>query len=220
MFDNLLGNVNRFGFLALLIWSISESCSSCSAFQPTPDPPLLDSPTYSLATLNEDGTTNMNILTYATPSSIRPDRIWSLSLFRETLTHDNLVRNKKCVLQLLTEDHAELVTILGGFTGTEVDKEQSCAGLGFKWEDLGNESGLKVLPGCAHCLYMTNEGEMIEAGSHLLVPCCKVKQMYKGNTQSKHLMTGRLRELGIITELGRVAEDKRDQCKPTPRTKS
>ena len=49
-------------------------------------PPLLRSPTYSLATLNNDfgGSTNMNILTYATPVGVKPVRRWAVGLFRGT----------------------------------------------------------------------------------------------------------------------------------------
>ena len=48
----------------------------------TTAPPLLDVPTYSLATVSVDGRTAMNILTYATPVSATPERIWALSLFK------------------------------------------------------------------------------------------------------------------------------------------
>ena len=51
--------------------------------------PLLDVPVYSLATLNGDGSTNMNILTYASPMGIRPERLWQISLYRGTRTHAN-----------------------------------------------------------------------------------------------------------------------------------
>jgi hypothetical protein len=57
--------------LTLLAWMTAKV--AVHALQSTTTPPLLDVPTYSLATLNEDGSTNMNILTYATPVAIRPD---------------------------------------------------------------------------------------------------------------------------------------------------
>ena len=52
----------------------------------TTTPPLLDVPTYSLATTGPDGRTAMNILTYATPVSATPVRMWALSLFKGCLS--------------------------------------------------------------------------------------------------------------------------------------
>lgn len=195
-------------------------CGVTVAFQPTTDAPLLDSPTYSLATLNEDGSTNMNIVTYATPASIRPDRIWSLGVYKETLSYRNIARNKnnpRVVLQLLTEEQAELVVTLGGFSGSEVDKQKSCAEMGFEWQDLGDGTGIQVLPKCAHYLSMSVVEEMIDGGSHLIVPSCKVEGMYKGSEESKHLMTSKLRELGIVTALGRVSDERKEAASPVPR---
>ena len=46
----------------------------------------LSVPVYSLATANEDGSTNMNIVTYASPVSIEPDRLWMVSLYKVAST--------------------------------------------------------------------------------------------------------------------------------------
>lgn len=177
------------------------------AFELTTVPPLLDVPTYSLATFNEDGSTNMNIVTYATPVSIRPDRVWSIGIFKETLTQVNLRQNPTCVLQLLAEPQAELVRVLGGQSGGYVDKRKECAKLGFGWQELDNCP--QVLPGCASYLKMKIHGGMVDAGSHLIIPYCEIEGMYTEDDEDGtmgHLSTGRLRELGIITEQGRVAD--------------
>ena len=96
---------------------------------PTDVPPLFDVPVWSLATLNADGeTTNLNLLTYASPVSIRPDRQYALGLFKQTLTYENLARGdgQLFVLQLLTERHIPLVRILGGTSGRDGDKMRAC----------------------------------------------------------------------------------------------
>ena len=110
----------------------------------TTTPPLLDVPTYSLATTGPDGRTAMNILTYATPVSATPVRMWALSLFKGcfslihihastrnflkhvclvlcqptlrigTTTHANFLREKTGILQLLTPKHSGIVRCLGG----------------------------------------------------------------------------------------------------------
>ena len=197
--------LSHFFFVALLY--CIATVVVVDALQVTYDPPLLDVPTYSLATLNEDGSTNMNIVTYATPVSIRPDRVWTLGMFKDTLSQENIMRNPVCVLQLLRDQHADLVRSLGGNSGRDINKKEECAKLGFEWEELQNCNGLEVLPGCEIYLKLCVQGGCVDAGSHLIVPFCRVEKMYTDNDGSGagHLSTGRLRELGIITEQGRVA---------------
>ena len=193
----------------------------CEALQSAAAPPLLDVPTYSMATQNADGsTTNMNILTYATPVSIKPERVWTLGLFKGTLSEENFRRTRTCVLQFLTEEHAPIVKCLGGSSGNDVDKSAICSDLGFPWtecipasKDSNGESddSLQLLPGCSYYLKLTAVGDFVEAGCHVIAPYCRVDGMYvieNGNKPSPvQVSTGRLRELGIITAQGRVAED-------------
>jgi len=180
-----------------------------SSLQLTETPPLLDSPTFSLATRNEDGSTNMNILTYATPVSVRPTRVWCLGLFKDTLSYENFARTGTGILQLLQEDehHIAVVKVLGGTSGREVDKQAACAKLDCAWIDLDDDQ-TKVLPNCASYCRLSAIGELVDVGSHS-VAICQVDEMYASNSsgQKKHLSTAKLRELGIITEQGRVAKD-------------
>lgn len=182
--------------------------------QPTSTPPVLDVPVYSLATHNKDGTTNMNIVTYAGPVSVSPSRVWSLGIYRETLSEENLMRKPSGVLQLLTNDHSGLVKILGGNSGRDVDKKEACAKEGYDWIDCDYFDGLQVLPACASYLMFTIQGGVVDAGSHLIVPYCEIKSMYNAGDEvmssNDHLRTGRLRDLGIVTNLGRVADMQRD----------
>ncbi len=180
-----------------------------SGLQQTSNPPQLDVPTYSLATFNRDGTTNMNIITYATPVSSSPNRVWSLGVYRETLTEENLLRKPVAVLQLLTTEHVPLIDILGGKSGRDVNKKEACSKVGFTWLHCDEFQGLDVIPGCASYLFLTVQGGLLDAGSHLIVPFCQVESMYTSGddmTSSAHLKTSRLRDLGVITEQGRVAD--------------
>jgi flavin reductase (DIM6/NTAB) family NADH-FMN oxidoreductase RutF len=205
--------------LLILIFVLGLQAFSCVALKPliisattTPTAPLLDVPTYSMATCDTNGTTNMNILTYATPVCVRPDRVWALGLFKGTLSYENFLVTKSCVLQLLTEQHIPLVKLLGGSSGKEVDKQNACETLGFAWGKLpdGEQSASSdplVLSGCASYLKLTAIGDLVDCGSHCAA-LCKVECMYVSNKDAKssYVSTARLRELGIITEQGRVAE--------------
>jgi len=158
----------------------------------------------------------MNVLTYATPVSVRPERIWCLGLFKDTLSYENFARTGTGILQLLRDDdqHIALIKLLGGASGREVDKEAGCAALGSTWIDLDETQ--KVLPRCISYVRLSLIGELVDAGSHA-VAICQVDDMYDDapddvdgvhpQRQKPHLSTAKLRELGIITEQGRVAPD-------------
>ena len=207
--------------IALLSLLLNLQTSTCWALKTptisatsTTTPPLLDVPTYSMATCNAKGKTNMNILTYATPVCIRPDRVWSLGLYKETLSCENFLQKKSCILQLLTEQHIPLVKVLGGSSGKDRDKQEECQRLGFTWGHLpgvveGEESSTSapmVLPGCAYYLKLTAIGDPVDCGCHCSV-LCKVDAMFVSDpTKTSYVSTARLRDLGVITEQGRVAE--------------
>jgi flavin reductase (DIM6/NTAB) family NADH-FMN oxidoreductase RutF len=194
----------------LLLWCPSF-LTACHSFEITSTPPLLNVPTYSLATLSPDGReTGMNILTFATPVSVNPDRVWAIGLYKKTQAHEHFSVRKQGVLQLLTERHSKLVRLLGGSSGHNVDKQSECRQLGFEWVSLQPKKDAPlVLPGCAHYLSLKLQGELIDAGSHD-VAICRVDLMFVDDDEAKqggHLMTATLRDKGIITKQGRVAEE-------------
>jgi flavin reductase (DIM6/NTAB) family NADH-FMN oxidoreductase RutF len=178
-----------------------------SSLQSTTVPPLLDVPTYSLSTVDETGRTGMNILTYASPVSIHPKRIWCIGLFKGTVAYENFSKTGEGVLQLLAPEHSSIVKTLGGYSGRDINKEEECSRLGFKWFTC-DKSKSKLLPGCSYYLKlkMTQHG-MIDCGNHDVV-LCVVEDMFLPDDQhsSIHLKTAKLRDLGIITNQGKVAE--------------
>lgn len=151
----------------------------------------------------------MNILTYATPISIRPDRIWSLGLFKGTVAHENFANTGEGVLQLLSPNHAKVVKLLGGSSGRDVNKKEECEKLGMSWISSISGELPDLLPNCSHYLKISRVGDLIDCGSHDLA-ICKVESMFVPDDLDgvvpQNLNTGKLRELGIITEQGRVAE--------------
>lgn len=172
-------------------------------------PPVINVPVYSLATKDNNGKTGMNILTYATPVSIKPDRIWSLGLFKGTVAHENFSETRGGVLQLLTGRHSKVVKLLGGSSGRDVDKKQKCEKLGMKWVSIDKDIP-DLLPECAYYLKVSLVGDLIDCGSHELA-ICKIESMLVPSeadniSQEEHLSSAELRDLGIITKQGRVAD--------------
>lgn len=162
--------------------------------------PLLDGPVYSLATLDEQGDTNMNIVTYATPVGIRPERRWALSLYKDTMTRANFARRRRGVLQLLREEHAPLAYFLGGTSGVDGGKAVACFIAGFGWE--ASDWAERVLPRCAAYVSLEALGEPHDCGDHE-VYICRVADGVAG-FDTNHVTTGALRDLGLITAQGRA----------------
>ena len=167
--------------------------------------PLLSSPVYSLATLNGDDSTNMNICTYATPVGIRPQRRWTLSLYRGTRSHANFAARRRGVLQLLREAHAPATHALGGVSAARVgavDKAAACEALGLEWETCGDWDE-RVLPGCAAYLRLVAVDGSVDCGDHEVF-ICRVAGGF--GDAGNHLTTGELRRLGLITAKGAAVE--------------
>jgi flavin reductase (DIM6/NTAB) family NADH-FMN oxidoreductase RutF len=186
------------------------------ALQSTLILPLIDVPTYSLATLDEQGKTNMNIIMYVTPGSITPDRLWCVGVIKSSLTHINFISSKFGILQLLRPQQSSLVKLLGSSSGRDVDKQWECGKLGFEWQPLEDEIGADgdlplTLPGCAHYLLLRCI-EVVDGGSHDVF-IFKVEKMWtiygetrQDDNEDSYLSTRKLRQLGIITNQGHVTE--------------
>lgn len=177
-------------------------------------PPLLNVPVYALATGTvADGsssavTTNMSIVTYASPVSVHPERLWAIGLYKETFSYQLFAKSHRAVLQLLTPAHIPLIRLLGGSSGREVDKREQCRLLGFEWESFGEDQPM-VLPGCASyvSLELGKEGSCwTDGGSHQIALCRASDTFTDSTSSSTHLDTKTLRDLGIITDQGRVPD--------------
>jgi len=192
--------------MLVLLLSLSVSLVPLEA------PPVISTPVYSLATLNADGRTNMNILSYATPVGIAP-RMWAISLFRKTLSHANFKRDRTGVLQLLCEPHSPLMHTLGGTSGRDLDKAAACAAAGFAWRDDGppcdsdGAGGELLLPGCVTYMRLHQVGELLDAGEHD-VALCRVEAFAADDSPAPDaaLSTAALRDAGLITDKGRAVE--------------
>ena len=167
--------------------------------------PLLDVPVYSLATLNGDGSTNMNILTYASPMGIRPERLWQISLYRGTRTHANFAARRCGVLQLCRGEHAAVTHALGGVSSEKdagADKAAACAAAGLAWEPACAAWDELVLPRCAAYVKLEALPETTDCGDHEVFTCKVVGGFGDDDGSDAHLKTGELRRLGLISTKG------------------
>jgi len=93
----------------------------------------LNVPVWSLSTINEDNmSSNMNLVTYAYPVSIKPKIKWAISLYKGTLTHKNFKNNHLGVLQRLTTSHINAFDILGKRSGYTIDKIKELTDIGYE----------------------------------------------------------------------------------------
>ena len=166
-------------------------------------PPPLNTPVFSLATLDSAGRTNMNMLTYASPVGISPRR-WVISLFRKTETHTNFVERRTGVLQLLRPCHAPLTHTLGGCSSRDVDKAERCDALGFRWHKLDGHDEL-LLPQCAAYYRVTLDAELKNCGEHDAA-LCVLEGVYveEEGAALDALCSSQLRALGLISDAGRA----------------
>ncbi len=82
---------------------------------------IINSPVYSLATY-ANGKLNMNICTYVTAISMQPKQ-YAIAVYYDTQTLINLGNQSTCILQLLSQEQANLVRKLGKQSGTKIDKQ-------------------------------------------------------------------------------------------------
>ena len=126
--------------LLVLAHTISIVTSLKSNGSPIPPPPAVSVPVYSLSTAGTT-TSSMNIVTFATPVSIKP-KLYMISLYYGTKTRDVFVSDEKSqghgILQLLDQSHKSLVPLLGKRSGYEegYSKEQECRQAGFPWNTI------------------------------------------------------------------------------------
>lgn len=206
----MIAMVGKCACLLLLLSTIN--CNVAAFDLVTGGPPLLTTPVYSLATKAKTSTrTNMNLIMYATPLSIGPDRLWAIGLYKESYSYEIFKESGRGILQLLTPEHIPLVRLLGGTSGRNTDKEGECRNLDCGWQVLDKDQPL-ILPGCLSylCLVLQNDpqGEklLMDGGSHEIA-ICKVTDMFTdSDSMSAHLDTQTLRDLGIITKQGRIAD--------------
>ncbi|MEP0986610.1 flavin reductase [Ekhidna sp.] len=81
---------------------------------------IVNVPVYSLATYDR-GQVNMNICTYVTAVSMKP-KLFMVAIDYSTKTYENLKNGSQSVLQVLHQDHKQLINSLGKKSGKSFNK--------------------------------------------------------------------------------------------------
>jgi len=81
---------------------------------------IVDLPVYSLATYNDEQV-NMNVCTYVSAISMKP-KLFMIAVDYQTKTFENLNKTNQSVLQILHQDHAPLINLLGKKSGKQINK--------------------------------------------------------------------------------------------------
>lgn len=124
----------------------------------------VDLPVYSVSSRDgEDG--NMHVCTFVSGVSMSPKR-FMVALYKGTRTLELVERNPLFVLQLLAEDQARLVTLLGRRSGRDTDKLALLAkrGLTTRWK------GFTVLSEALAWMELRVIDRM-DAGDHVMTLC-------------------------------------------------
>lgn len=183
--------------------------------------PPHDLPIWSLSTLNSDGNTNMNIMTYIYPVGTKPRITWALSLYEHTLSYQNFVREGWGVAQALNVKHDKLVDLLGRNSGKDLDKLQGLRSLGYTTTTLSvihPSISIQVLSDASSCVYLRAKktsvvsatsgpagprsedssftGSVVDAGDHRLI-LCDVLQSWVSESPEQRMTASFLRSRGL-----------------------
>eukprot|EP01031_Cornospumella_fuschlensis_P042467 gene42467-51878_t len=115
--------------------------------------------------------------------SLGPNEIWSLSLFKNSLSLENFDRTGKGVLQQLIFDQLDTVPILGKMSGRHIDKLAKLKRLGHSMaiiDDVADVpvsfSGIEVMERCPSfiCLERLSSIPPTDVGDHWVYFCKNV----------------------------------------------
>lgn len=182
--------------------------------------PKLNTPVWSLATLNSNKNTNMNIVTFVSAVSIKPEPLWALSLYKSSLSYELFLKNGWGLLQLLHGDkHTTAVMLLGKKRGRDTNKLSLLNDIDIDLESIPlhslpveAKSTDGLIPSSAHIsvlkespvvvfLEKSQAHPVVDVGDHDLI-LCRVRSSFSVNggavTAQSALMTQTLRDLGLI----------------------
>jgi len=151
---------------------------------------------YSFSTLDAKGKINMNIVSYATPATLKP-KSYVIAVYRGTKTHANVfnVANTNFLLQGLSLPQAKHVRTLGQKSGLKYDKTKYLSKQNLEYYEY-NGQNYGYLPDCGFVL-LCKLTSSIKYGDHDLITA-EVQKIVADNNSAKLLTTDDLIEAGLI----------------------
>jgi flavin reductase (DIM6/NTAB) family NADH-FMN oxidoreductase RutF len=149
----------------------------------------VDLPVYSVSSRDGDDR-NMHICTYVSGVSMSPKR-FMVALYKGTRTLELVERNPSFVLQLLAEDQARLVALLGRKSGHHADK----VGLLVKRDATTEWKGFTVLREALAWMELSVLDRM-DAGDHVMMLCDLVS--HRNAREGEPLTLDILRAKGLV----------------------
>eukprot|EP01026_Neomeris_dumetosa_P065841 TRINITY_DN6334_c0_g1_i1.p2 TRINITY_DN6334_c0_g1~~TRINITY_DN6334_c0_g1_i1.p2 ORF type:complete len:192 (-),score=8.78 TRINITY_DN6334_c0_g1_i1:302-802(-) len=154
-------------------------------------------PLFSLATQQSSaGPATMNIMGYISQINMNPPKM-ALSLYNGTQSKQNMLQNQTAVLQVLGEQHAELVPLLGTQSGRDIDKLAELKRLGFELEKHWGIYTLKDIVGVMQVRTDLSLYPVTELGDHGLF-ICDIVDSKTINGSMEPLYRRHLTERGIL----------------------
>ncbi len=118
---------------------------------------------WSLSTQDETGKGNFNICTYVSSISMQP-KLMMIAIYHHTKTLENLKQNPQAILQLLTENHIDIIKVCGKQSGHGINKLTSVQ----KKHPLASHEELAYLEDCAGIMHLTFTDFIEVGGDHVL----------------------------------------------------
>lgn len=145
---------------------------------------------WSLSTVDETGQGNMNICGYVMNISMEP-KYMLLAVYHHTKTLENIKKNKRALLQLLTTNHADIVHTCGRQSGHSVKKLEKVA----KKHELAFHNGLAYMKDCAGFMELEITDIRDVGGDHALAVAAVT---YSKNIKDENILTAQyLKEHGV-----------------------
>ncbi|EFJ51497.1 hypothetical protein VOLCADRAFT_120449 [Volvox carteri f. nagariensis] len=128
-------------------------------------------PVYSLATqgtASSGGRGTLNLLTYASPIAIKPDRCFAIGLYLGTASYANMKAHRRGVLQVLGSRHISLFHLLGKTSARDIDKHAAIQTAGFR---LQERYGIMTLEDAVSVMELEVVSDFLPCGDHDVVIC-------------------------------------------------
>jgi flavin reductase (DIM6/NTAB) family NADH-FMN oxidoreductase RutF len=150
-----------------------------------------DMPVWSISTCDSAGIPNMNICTYMTPVSMNPKK-YIIAVYPNTQTYTNVQNSEFLLAQLLSEEQAHLVRLLGKKSSLYFPKKMQSI-----TKTTETDGIFSFLPKSIGYFILKKDTSLLQAGDHD-VAIFSIEKIVYLNPLNKVLTLSYLKERGLI----------------------